>query len=293
MRKIACLTLDVEADFLDPTGRIRLLEDEALLNRYVSVINSRRVKVTGFLVTSLLKKNGEAYKRLSTQIPIEFAVHSHAHDMHNPCSPADIELAARTFHDYFGRDPIGYRAPVGQITRAGMDTLMDLGFRYDSSIYPSVRPGKDWGYNNLHLPVEPFRVRSGTRSILEVPFASLSTIRLNFSLSYVKLFGWPVYSLLLKFFPLPDQVAVLTHPHDHYFHLLKDQVTAREKPLLLRNARSAFELLEKMLDHLTAAGYEFEFLSTLCDELDATALPEFPLDSIVNNAHFASVAPSG
>ncbi len=201
MRKIACLTLDIEADFLDPTGRIRLLEDEALLNRYVSIINSRRVKVTGFLVTSLLPKNGAAYRRLSTQIPIEFAVHSHAHDMHNPCSPADIELAARTFHDFFGRAPIGYRAPVGQITRAGMETLMDLGFRYDSSIYPSVRPGKAWGYNNLHLPVEPFRVRSAARSILEVPFASLSTIRLNFSLSYVKLFGWPVYSLLLKLFP--------------------------------------------------------------------------------------------
>ena len=86
---------------------------------------------------------------------------------------------------------------------------------------------------------------------------------------------------------------MLTHPHDHYFHLLKDQVTAREKPLLLRNARSAFELLEKMLDHLTALGYEFEFLSTLCDELDSTALPEFPLDSIVNNPHFASLAHSG
>ena len=38
MRKIACLTLDVEADFLDPTGRIRLLEDDALLNRYLGII---------------------------------------------------------------------------------------------------------------------------------------------------------------------------------------------------------------------------------------------------------------
>ncbi len=282
MRKIACLTLDVEADFLDPTGRIRLFEEEALLKRYVSIIESRHVKVTAFLVTSLLQKNGAAYRRLSTQIPVEFAIHSHAHDMQNPCSPADIELAVRSFRDFMGRDPIGYRAPVGQITRAGMETLMDLGFRYDSSIYPSVRPGTAWGYNNLHLPVTPFLVRSGAKSILEVPFASLSTLRLNFSLSYVKLFGWQAYRLLLRFFPLPDQVAVLTHPHDHYFHLLKDQVTAREKPLLLHNARSAFEILEKMLDYLIKAGYEFEFLSGLCDYLDGTAMPEYPLDSLIN-----------
>jgi peptidoglycan/xylan/chitin deacetylase (PgdA/CDA1 family) len=293
MRKIACLTLDMEADFLDPTGRIRLLEDQDLLERYIGIIKSRHAKLTAFLVTSLLPRNGAAYRRLSTQIPVEFAIHSHAHDMHNPCSPADIKLAVRSFRDFMGQDPLGYRAPGGQINRLSMQTLMDLGFRYDSSIYPTVRPGAVWGYNNLHLPVTPFLVRSDSKCILEVPFASISTLRLNFSLSYVKMFGWRACRLMLKFFPLPDQAAVLTHPHDHYFHLLKDQVTAPEKPLLLRNARSAFEILEKMLDYLIDAGYEFEFLSGLCDELDRLPLPEFPLESIIDNPHYARLAQSG
>lgn len=288
-RKIACITLDVEADFLDPTGRIRLFEDDALLNRYVSILKKSGVKLTAFLVTSLLQKYGEAYKRLSTQIPIEFAIHSHAHDMQNPCSQADIELAVRTFQDFMNEKPIGYRAPVGQITRAGLETLIDLGFRYDSSIYPSARPGR-LGYNNLNLPITPFKIKHGTKSIIEVPFASLSGLRLNFSLSYVKLFGWKVYALLLKLFPLPDQIAVLTHPHDHYFHLLKDEVTAYEKPLLLRNARSAFELLEKMIDFLLHASYEFEFLSGLCDYLDGETLTEVPLETAIRPS-FASFAP--
>ena len=281
MNRIACLTLDVESDFLDPTGTIRLLERPELYDRYLGILRSRGVKLTGFLVTSLLPKYGEAYRRLSQQIPVEFAIHSHAHDMDNPCSPDDIRLAVRMFHDFMGADPLGYRAPVGQITRAGLETLMELGLRYDSSIYPSVRPGTEWGYNNLHLPVAPFRVCDAGRSILEVPFASLSGLRLNFSLSYVKLFGWNTYRLLLKLFPLPEQVAVLTHPHDHYFHLVQDHVTAPEKPLLLRNARSAFDILEKMLDHLLAAGYRFEFMSTLCDSLDAGALREFELGAVV------------
>ena len=207
------------------------------------------------------------------------AIHSHAHDMQNPCTRADIEQAVRAFHNFMGADPLGYRAPVGHITREGLETLMDLGLRYDSSLYPSARPGR-YGYNHLHLPVTPFRVRQGARSIVEVPFASLTGLRLTFSLSYVKLFGWKTYELLLKVFPLPDQAAVLTHPHDYYFHLLRDDVTAREKPLLMRNARGAFDLLEKMLDHLVDSGYRFEFLGELCTEMESDSLREIPIDRV-------------
>jgi hypothetical protein len=161
-----------------------------------------------------------------------------------------------------------------------MNTLIDLGFRYDSSIYPSVRPGKP-GYNNLHLPVAPFRVRREADSIIEIPFGTLSGIRLVFSLSYVKLFGWKTYELLLKMFSLPDQIAVLSHPYDHYFHLLPDHTDGWEKPLLQRNAEKAFDLLEKMMIFLHAQGYEFEFLSGLCDEVERDPLKEFALNAAI------------
>ncbi len=59
-RRIACLTLDVEADFDDPEGRIRLFEDEALLSQYVRIIERTGVKVTAFLVTSLLDRYGDS-----------------------------------------------------------------------------------------------------------------------------------------------------------------------------------------------------------------------------------------
>ncbi|HEY9153449.1 MAG TPA: polysaccharide deacetylase family protein [Anaerolineales bacterium] len=280
MRKIACITLDTEADFLDPTGRIRLFEDDALFNRYIGIIKKYDVKVTSFLVTSLISKHGDSYRRLQKQIPVEFAIHSHMHDMQNPCSRADIEESVRTFHLFAGHNPSGYRAPVGQITREGMQTLLDLGLRYDSSIYPSFRPG-GMGYNNLHLPVEPFRVRHESQSIIEIPFATLHGLRLVFSLSYVKMFGWTTYDWLTKIFPPPNQMAVLAHPHDFYFHLLADQVTAGEKPLLLRNAKSAFELFEKMIIFLRAKGYEFEFLSGLCDELEKVTLPIYDMDKVI------------
>ena len=258
--RIACLTLDVEADFGDPEGRIRLFEDEALLSRYVGLVERTGAKVTAFLVTSLLDRYGDGCRRLSELIPVEFEIHSHAHDLRDPCSRADIETAVAAFRGFAGRDPIGYRAPVGRITREGLDTLFELGFRYDSSVYPSVRPGK-WGHNNLHLSVAPFRITRGPQSIVEVPFACLSGVRLDFSLSYVKALGWRAYELLLKAFPLPDHIAVLTHPYDHYVDRLPYDIGGYEGRFLRRNASSAFELLERMLGFLRGKGYDVIELS--------------------------------
>ena len=280
MRKIACITLDIETDFHDPDGRIRLFDDASLFDRYTALVKKHNVKLTAFLVTSLLEQYGAEYRKLAEVIPVEFAIHSHAHDTNNPCSRADIEESVRAYRNFFGKNPIGYRAPVGQITREGMKSLLDLGFRYDSSIYPSVRPGKP-GYNNLHLPVEPFRVKKESQSIIEVPFATLHGLRLVFSLSYVKLFGWTTYDWLMKIFPPPNQMAVLTHPYDHYFHLLPETTDGWEKPLMQRNAASAFELLEKMIIFLHKAGYEFEFMSGLCDELETEQLPIYDMEKII------------
>jgi peptidoglycan/xylan/chitin deacetylase (PgdA/CDA1 family) len=282
-RRIACLTLDVEADFEDPDGRIRMFEDEALLSQYVRLIERAGAKITAFLVTSLLDRYGDRCLRLGELIPVEFEIHSHAHDLRDPCSRADIEAAMVAFRGFAGRDPIGYRAPVGKLTREGLDALLDLGFRYDSSIYPSLRPGR-WGHNNLHLSVAPFRITRGEKSIIEVPFATLSGVRLDFSLSYVKVLGWRAYELLLKAFPLPDHIAVLTHPYDHYVHRLPYEVAGYEGRLLRRNASAAFELLEKMLRFLREKGYEFALLSDLCDYLAPAPLPELSIESVVRGA---------
>ena len=288
-RRIACLTLDVEADFDDPKGRIRLFEDEALLSHYVKLIERTGAKVTAFLVTSLLDKYGDRYERLRELIPMEFAIHSHGHDLRDPCSRADIEAAVSAFRGFTGNDPIGYRAPVGKLTREGLETLLDLGFRYDSSIYPSVRPGK-WGHNNLHLSVAPFRITRGAKSIIEVPFATLSGVRLDFSLSYVKLLGWRAYELLMTAFPLPDHIAVLTHPYDHYVHRLPYDIGGYEGRLLRRNGSAAFELLETMLRFLRKKGYELALLSELCDYLAPTPLRELSIEKVVRERSSAAKA---
>jgi len=270
--------MDIEADYANTNGHIRLFEEPALFDRFVNLVNDAGVKTTGFLVTSILPRYGESIRKLAEAIPLEFALHSHHHNTATSGDRAEIELAQRALVDFCGKPSIGYRAPIGAISRAGISSLIDLGFRYDASVFPSIRPGKN-GYWNTHMPAEPFRVTRGSDSILEFPFPALRGIRLNFSLPWVKLFGLGPSSILMRLFRLPSVIAFTTHAHDLYAPLETDGVTAAEKAALLRNSEQGFEILATMIERFRAAGYEFAFMSEICDYVDSLPnLRSMPLD---------------
>lgn len=260
-RKMVCLTLDMEPDYGDPEGRIRLLENIEYFERYVTIIQSHRAKVTMFTVTSLFERFEDSFDRLAKQIPLEYAAHSFSHDPHNGASREEVEKSAQAMEQVSNGGALGYRAPIGQITKEGLGHLMDLGYQYDASLYTSFRPGK-YGYLNLDKPNTPFRVTHGEASLIEFPFTSLAGIRIVFGLSYVKLLGWGVYSSLWRTFGLPDIALALSHPHDFYFHDVAGfHPASLEKLALSRNARRAFDYYDKMLSELKRQGYEFAHLS--------------------------------
>ena len=64
-RKLACITIDIEADYANTQGHNRLFEEPALFNRYVDLIRRTGVKVTGFLVTSFLARYGNRIHKLA------------------------------------------------------------------------------------------------------------------------------------------------------------------------------------------------------------------------------------
>ena len=277
-RKIACLTLDMEPDYGDPEGSIRLLEDPDYFERYVSIINQHGAKVTMFTVTSLFERFGKHFERLAQRIPLEYAAHSHNHDPSNGANREEVEKSSQVIRSINSDVPLGYRAPYGQISKEWLTNLLDLGFEYDSSVYPSFRPGK-FGYSNLHMPNIPFRVTHAGKSLIEFPFTSLSGVRIVFALSYVKLFGWGIYSTIWKVFGLPEIVLALSHPQDFYFHQLKKfHPFGAEKFALSRNATRAFDYFDKMLSRLVNKGYQFGFLSDALEHVQAdTNLQAFSL----------------
>ena len=262
-RKIACLTLDMEPDYGDPDGRIRLLENPEYFEHFTTIVNKHNAKVTMFTVTSLFDRFGDHFDRLSKHIPLEYAAHSHVHDPSNGATHNEVEKSARVIKRINGNGPLGYRAPYGQITKEGLGHLLDAGYNFDASVYSSIRPGK-FGYANLHMPNSPFRITRGDESLLEFPFTSLSGIRIVFGLSYVKLLGWGVYSALWRAFGLPDIALALSHPHDFYFHELKKyHPNGLEKFALSRNSTRAFDYFDRTVDMLKKQGYELMHLSEI------------------------------
>ncbi len=277
-RKIACLTLDMEPDYGDPQGRIRLLENQDYFDRYVSIIQKYNAKVTMFTVTSLFERFGSQFERLANRIPLEYAAHSHSHDPYNAASREEIEQSAQVIKQIKGNTLFGYRAPFGQITKEGLGHLMDFGYRYDASLYPSYRPGK-LGYRNLDKPNTPFRIKRGNESLVEFPFTSLSGVRIVLALSYVKLLGWGLYASLWRTLGLPDITLVLSHPYDFYFHLVAGfHPAGLERLALSRNAERAFDYFDKMVAELRRQGYELVFVSEAYEYLQTlTGLREIPL----------------
>ncbi len=277
-RKIACLTLDMEPDYGDPEGHIRLLENPDYFERYIDIINKHGAKVTMFTVTSLFGRFGEHFERLNQGIPLEYAAHSYSHDPHDGASLEEVEKSAQVMKRVNSSGPLGYRAPYGQITKEGLGHLLDFGYHYDASVYPSIRPGK-FGYANLHMPNSPFRITRGDESLLEFPFTSLSGVRIVFGLSFVKLLGWGLYSALWRVFGLPNVALVLSHPHDFYFHQLAEfHPASMEKFALSRNAARAFDYFDKMIAALKRQGCEFAFVSEALTHVQAQpGLLEFAL----------------
>lgn len=276
MKKFACITLDMEPDYGDPEKCIRLLDNPNYFEQYIATIKKHGAKVTMFTVTSLLEERGEDFKKLATRIPLEISVHSHSHDPHNACSLDEVKASQAAYKEYTGDLPLGYRAPIGRIDKAGLGHLLDHGFAYDASVYPSIRPG-EFGYFNLHMPNIPFRVtRKDGRSLVEFPFTSIEKIRIVFALSYAKLLGWGMYSLLLRTFGLPAQTLLLSHPYDFYFAGIPNSlITGVEKAALSRNSPNAFKYFDRMLSHLVKQGYEFVFVSELYGQIKDENLTEF------------------
>ncbi|MEW6401138.1 MAG: polysaccharide deacetylase family protein [Chloroflexota bacterium] len=271
--KLACITLDMEPDHADSQKRIQLLENPQYSDRFVEIVNRHNAKVTMFTVASLFETRGDDFKRLASQIPLEYAVHSYSHDPHNACSLDEVKRSAEAFYTFTGQPPLGYRAPIGQINKDGLGHLLDHGFAYDASVYSSVRPG-EFGYFNLHLPNIPFRVRRGADSLVEFPFTSVSTVRVPFALSYARLLGWGIYSALLNIFGLPEVALLLCHPYNFYFRLSDGIERSPENFALARNSGRSFDYFAKMIETLERQGYQFLFLSEIYEQVKDTNLQE-------------------
>lgn len=265
-KKIACITMDIEPDLRDDRGCVRMFDSRDLMDRYSSIVLENNAKVTGYLQTSLIEKYSDEIGNMAQIIPLEFGVHSHTHERSTKHFAEEVENSLNAYRDYLEVEPLGYRAPNGLIDRDGICTLMEYQFKYDASIFPSIRLD-EYGYSNLHLPNQPFRFVHNGNEIIELPVTCLPTIRLVMSMSYIKLLGLDAYRTLMRLFPLPDVVIFDSHPYDYYVNRIAGNIHGWKRYAHLRNADQAFELFQSVISILRDQGYEFWYMSELYEHV--------------------------
>jgi peptidoglycan/xylan/chitin deacetylase (PgdA/CDA1 family) len=261
-QKIACLSVDMEPDLRCPQARIRLLDDDQKLDALRSLLVREHVPLTSFVVMKHARRYADRLNALAQDASVEFAVHSYSHDQNAPASEDEVRRSWDAFGEVWNAPPHGYRSPNCLIDSRGLTNLAAQGFRYDSSITPSVRWDR-YAYNNLHLPTTPFLLGGLPQPLLELPVACLAGVRAPFVFSYVKLLSLFAYRSAMALLPLPDTLVTYFHPYDLYAAEVAGNIPGWKRYAHMRGSGKAMDLLGAVVRMLKHQGYEFVLMRDL------------------------------
>jgi peptidoglycan/xylan/chitin deacetylase (PgdA/CDA1 family) len=237
----------------------------------VDLFKKRGVPITIFVQGEIFETNPLDIEILSS-LDVEFGLHSYSHPPTKDINAVyEVKKSKEAFMRFFGKEPYGYRFPNGVFGKDAYDTLAENGLKYDSSVFPSMRPGE---FNNLALPVSPYILNDS--SIIEFPFTVFSNmVRIPIALSYIKLLGKPYYYLLRKS-QLPQLIIFDFHMHD-LFHLASySDIQVESLPYMQRHIYNriyrhsrinGFEILNNLISLFENKGYKFAKLIDIYNTL--------------------------
>ncbi len=120
----------------------RELRVEANTDRLLGVLAEREVRATFFVLGWVAERTPTLVRRIAAA-GHEVACHGYSHKLVYRQTPAEFReetvRAKGCLEDTLGHGVFGYRAASFSVTRQSLwalDVLIDLGFRYDSSIFP-------------------------------------------------------------------------------------------------------------------------------------------------------------
>ncbi len=147
---------------------------EANTHRLLDLFDESGVKATCFILGWVAERNPKLVAEIVAR-GHEPACHSYWHRLIFRLTPEEFREDTRRAKDCIeqaaGQPVYGYRAPTFSITEKSCwapDVLAELGFRYDSSIFPV----KHDVYGVPHAPREPFRFATPSGSLAEYPMTT-------------------------------------------------------------------------------------------------------------------------
>lgn len=255
-RKLACITLDLEPDYAGQIPESYQLWTKKNVHQLTRLLEKYAIPLTCFVVGLSINKNTTIIQ-LFQNYDAEFHLHSNSHNLNEPDSEAEITQGKKKYKQYFNKQPMGYRAPEGRITREGLKRVKDHGFIFEASESPTYWP---FVKNVLIKPRTSYQPIYG---LWEIPFSVIGPLRILFTLSWVKLIGWNIYKLILTFKPLPNTIIFNFHLHDLWQASGYSQLSPFWKFIYSRNHHNSFEYFKNVIHFLQSQGYQFTTITQI------------------------------
>ena len=247
------ITLDLESDYAGIIPERYEACDLKKLKSFFEVINKYNIKLNIFIVGKMLEDPLPIINKF-IEYGANFQLHSYSHNLKIGSTLSEIKKGKKAYFDFFGKYPIGYRAPQGRILDTEIKNLDKEGFKFDTSIFPSFWPSIKY----IFKPRKSYKIKN--TNIIEYPIAT-TPFRMIISQSWINLLGWKFYKNILNITrPLNDFVYDL-HLHD----FVKTSQSYNELPrlwkLIYKNPDSEAKKFEQFILFMKKKGYLSKYLN--------------------------------
>jgi hypothetical protein len=250
-RPIALLSVDLETDY--GSGL-----DEALsrTDRLLSFLARLGLPLTAFVEGQFFERR-KPLCRMLLEAGVDVQLHCYDHADAGD-TPASLRRGALAFEDVCGRPPDGYRAHTYHLTHALYETLLERGFRWDSSLMRGFGQG-----SNRHRKFRAGDYFVFDGRLVEFPIAMWQGTPLPLNHSYRLLIKQPAEALLRALAGCGPLVTYNVHMTDlvRCGSLAQSPITGLPRLLFrymwVTQGRDTFGALEAFAVRLRLAGYQF------------------------------------
>lgn len=189
--------------------------------KVLEILQGYGYKATFFVLATVVEHYPDLVKEIHDQ-GHEIATHGYSHRLVYQMSPEEFEedliKSIGLIEDIIGKKVNGYRAGYFSITRNSLwalDTLLDHGIKYDSSIFPIRR--KLYGIPDFP-PYASIVKKNSNNSLWEIPPSTISFYGKNFPIAgggYLRIFPYQLIKWGIKKLNKEGHPAVIyIHPYE-------------------------------------------------------------------------------
>ena len=212
-------------------------------HRLLDMLDEAGIRATFFVVGNVADTFPELVREVVRR-GHEIGSHTYSHELIFRMKPAafkaDVERSLTKLQDLAGQPILGFRAPefsVGHLRHWCFEILAELGFRYDSSVFPLPRVR----YGIPDASRYPFEITTPGGAIYEYPLATWDAGRLRLPIaggSYFRLLPGRLLQRALNAIDESGRTAVLYfHPYEFHTGWLSPSLPAWRRSLRASNLK--------------------------------------------------------